>query len=166
MAPRLFAERRGYPAPLFQHLPLRPPFFLPSPCTAVLPQASTGPSFPPPASWSPQKNTTWLVRKMPRDCPLLFTNPFSSVVSWTFPAVGLHSAMTPADCLASRSPAACSRDGLRCSVLLPSPNPCGQILLPPYVSVMVDKRSVNQLTGCFTNTSASANLPPWLVLWG
>jgi hypothetical protein len=33
-----------------------------------------------------------------------------------------------------------------------------QSILPPYSSTVVDKRSVNQATGCLTSASASANL--------
>jgi hypothetical protein len=85
--------------------------FLPSlSCTAILPQASAGSTFSPPAPGPPQKDTTRAARKMPRrDCRLLFAHPLSSIVSSTVPAMGLHSTMTLANCLTSRPPATCSR---------------------------------------------------------
>ena len=62
---------------------------------------------------SPLVSTEGYDAKMPRhDCRLLFAHPLSNIVSSTVPPVGLHSAMTPANCLVSRHPATCSRGGL------------------------------------------------------
>ena len=137
---------------------MNPLFFLPSPARPSRLRPRWAPPFP----------SSRLHRRIRRGqsekCLVAIASsysltPSSGIVSSTVLAVGLHSTMTLANCLASRPPVTCSRDGLRCKhhCYLPL-TLVNESILPPYVSAMVGNGASNPLTGCLTNTSAFANL--------
>ena len=105
--------------------------------------------------------------KMPRrDCQLLFADPLGSIVWSTVPAVD-QSTMTPANFLASSPPRRlfARRPSMQRPCYLPL-TLVDQSILPPYSSTVVDKRSVNQATGCLTSAPSLCQSPQWLVWWG
>jgi hypothetical protein len=92
-------------------------FFLPSPARPSCLRPRRVPTFP--------RHPPGLHRRIPcgqsEKCLVAIAGSYSLTPSAVLsrrpsPAVGLHSAMTLANCLASRPPATCSRDGLRCSI--------------------------------------------------